>query len=518
MLLFNIRDFDDFQYLFGIEIHGNGAKSRRNKIMLAHVKNRQLYKYCREHDDYSLLRVRSMPELKKAVLNQVHISGKNDDTLQHEVSLMGMTFFSSLYRTDDNKGLCFDLDGSSVRYINVERNREYKKKSGKFIVGIIKETEVGKLLNEQVINWISEEFTYDWETYTKYNHPEIKLNVDDNFKAIYDSERCKNFYGCSCMENRGRHTFYRDRVKSKAAYLTDANDNILARAIIFTDVKDQNGKKWRLLERQYASESSEMLKRLLIERCVKEGYVDGYKVCGAACQDARNFVDVQGRSLADYEFRIECSVQMDSCLSYMDSFKWLDYDNEVAYNFHPGSGNIYQLDTTDYNLNGDSDDDDPDEDEGVYDEWHEEYVDEVQRVYYQGTLYYCDIERLDDFIYVPSQRQWHHEEDIIRCDNCGEAILKSNAIHELKDDSVYCSEDCRTEHIEQTWYYSQWDDERFPYVTDITTCSQWDSETQSYHRLSISVQSLEHLKCEGKAFGFGESWFIMAPSLDAEAA
>lgn len=517
MLLFNIRNFDDFQYLFGIEIHGNGNKSRKNKILLSHLKNRQLYKYCREHDDYSLLRVRSMPELKKAILNQVQISGKNDDTLQHEVSLMGMTFYSSLYRTDDNKGLCFDLDGSSVRYINVERNREYKKKSGKFIVGIIKESEVGKLLNEQVINWLSEEFTYDWETYTKYNHPEIKLNVDDNFKAIYDSERCKNFQGCSCMEGRARYTFFRDSVKSKAAYLTDANDNILARAIIFTDVKDQNGKKWRLLERQYASESSEMLKRLLIERCVKEGYVDGYKVCGAACQDARNFVDTQGRSLADYEFRIECHLGMNDVLSYQDSFKWYDYDNETAFNFHPGNGNIYNLDITDYNLNGDSDDD-PDEDEGVYDDWHDEYVDEVQRVYYQGTPYDCDTERLDDFVYVPSQRQWHHEDDIVRCDNCGEAILKSDAIHEPKDDSVYCSEDCRTEHIEQTWYYSQWDDERFPYVTDITTVSLWDSETQSYHRLTISVKSLECLKREGKAFGFGESWFIMSPTLDVEAA
>ena len=484
--------------------------------MLAHLKNRQLYKYCREHDDFSLLRVRSMPELKKAVLNQVQTSGKDDDTLRHEVSLMGMTFYSSLYRTDDNKGLCFDLDGSSVRYINVERNREYKKKSGKFIVGIIKETEVGKLLNEQVINWVSEEFTYDWETFTKYNHPEIKLNVDDNFKAIYDSERCKSFLGCSCMENRDRHYFYRDSVKAKAAYLTDVKDNILARAIIFTDVTDQNGKKWRLLERQYARESSEVLKRLLIERCVKEGYVDGYKICGAACQDARNFVDIQGRSLADYRFRIDCELDMEDVLSYQDSFKWYDFDKDMAFNFHPGSGNIFLLDTTDYNLNGDSDDDDSDED--VYDDYHNEYVSEVQRVYYHGNPIYCDSERIDDFIYVPSLSQWHHEEDVTHCDNCGQAILKANEVHEPMDDSVYCSQDCRLEHIEQTWYYSQWDDKRFPYVTDITPCNQWDSETQSYHRLTISVESLERLKREGKAFGFGESWFIMVPSLDAEAA
>lgn len=35
MLLFNIHDYYDFKYIFGLESHGNGVKSRKNKILLS---------------------------------------------------------------------------------------------------------------------------------------------------------------------------------------------------------------------------------------------------------------------------------------------------------------------------------------------------------------------------------------------------------------------------------------------------------------------------------------------------
>lgn len=64
MLIFNIQDYDDFKYLFGMESHGNGVKSRKNKILLQHIKNPALIKYCREHNDFSLLHIRNMADLK----------------------------------------------------------------------------------------------------------------------------------------------------------------------------------------------------------------------------------------------------------------------------------------------------------------------------------------------------------------------------------------------------------------------------------------------------------------------
>lgn len=46
----------------------------------------------------------------------------------------------------------------------------------------------------------------------------------------------------SCMTDRERDIFYRDAVKAKAAYITDKQGYVLARAILFTDVTDQTVK------------------------------------------------------------------------------------------------------------------------------------------------------------------------------------------------------------------------------------------------------------------------------------
>lgn len=104
MLLFNINDYDDFQYLFGLETHGNGVKSRKNKILLQHLKNPALIKYCREHDDFSLLHIRNMANLKQLVLDAIQESGKQDSTLQNKVILIGKTYWSGQYRTDHMEG------------------------------------------------------------------------------------------------------------------------------------------------------------------------------------------------------------------------------------------------------------------------------------------------------------------------------------------------------------------------------------------------------------------------------
>lgn len=137
MLLFNIRDYSDFNYVFGLETHGNGAKSRKNKILLQHIKNPALIRYCREHDDWSLLRIRSMAELKQMVLGYIRETGKNNPDLPDKVILIGNTYWSALYRTDHMEGLCEDFDKRAVRYVNVKTNRIYKMKSGKFFTAFI---------------------------------------------------------------------------------------------------------------------------------------------------------------------------------------------------------------------------------------------------------------------------------------------------------------------------------------------------------------------------------------------
>lgn len=508
MLLYNIYDYEDFQYLFGLETHGNGVKSRKNKILLQHLKNPALIKYCREHNDFSLLHIRNMADLKRLVLDTIQESGKQDSTLQNKVILIGKTYWSNQYRTDHMEGLCEDFDKKAVRYVNTKTERVYKMKAGKFFTSIIKETEIGQILSEQVVNWLSEEFTQDWQTYTFGQTPNVELHVDDNFKLIYDEYACCDFNGCSCMVGRDRHSFYEEIVDAKAAYLLDIDGYVLARAIIFTDVYDQAGNKWRLLERQYAKESNEVLKRLLVDMCIKGGYIDGYKQIGAGCSESRAFVANDGTSLADKKFSIRCDLDTYDTLSYQDSFKYLDYDSNIAYNY-PDSPYDYCLDTTDVNLDGDSDDQ-------AYDEYHDYNCDETRICYYHGEEISVDVDNLEDFIRI--NNDYYHKDDCTQCDNCGAWVIKEDATYNSEAEAYFCDDTCERNYIKTHFYYSEYDDDYFRNEEDLTTIHTWDEETQHYKSITVSYLSREWLIKNGRAFGGGNLWFITEEALSRQTA
>ena len=44
MLYYKFQNYEEFKSIFGIQYHGNGAKNRKNKILLAYIKNRELLK------------------------------------------------------------------------------------------------------------------------------------------------------------------------------------------------------------------------------------------------------------------------------------------------------------------------------------------------------------------------------------------------------------------------------------------------------------------------------------------
>ena len=70
----------------------------------------------------------------------------------------------------------------------------------------------------------------DWQVYVQGSLPEYTLHVDDNFEKIYSREACEGDFH-SCMTGRGLSSFYSDAVKAKAAYLTNKNDKVIARAL-----------------------------------------------------------------------------------------------------------------------------------------------------------------------------------------------------------------------------------------------------------------------------------------------
>ena len=155
MLYYDFYGYEGFKTLFGLEKRENGTVVRKNRILLSHLKNPALLRYCREHDDYTLLHIYDMAALQKKVVETVLKSGEDDEKLPYRVELIGKTYYSSRYQTDESKGVCEDLDKSSVRYINVERNRVFKMRAGKFMRELILETGIGKLLSPCVVNWIA---------------------------------------------------------------------------------------------------------------------------------------------------------------------------------------------------------------------------------------------------------------------------------------------------------------------------------------------------------------------------
>lgn len=509
MLYYNFYGYEGFKACFGLEKRDNGTVVRKNRILLGHLKKPALLKYCREHNDYALLRICDMADLQKKTVEAILSSGKNDEKLPHKVELIGETYYSSKYETDEFRGLCEDLDKHSIRYINVERNRVFKMRAGKFMRELILETEIGKLLSPCVVNWIAGDvFTQHWCTYTHGYISGIELHVNDEFEKIYDSDYCKGDFN-SCMVDRNRTSFYRDSVKSKAAYITDKTGLIVARSILFTEVTDQDGRKWRLLERQYSSEGDDALKRLLVDKLIQEDYIDGYKVIGASCHDANSFVDVCGNSLSDRKFEIDCDLDMEDTLSYQDSFKWYGYNQNKAYNYENSSFS-YTLDTTDLNLYGDTDEDE-DEDESLWDEYHQYDCDDTTLCYLHGNEINVDSENLDDFVWIESKEEYHHKDDCVCCDNCGENLLEDDAEYSEVTEEHYCCKECmekaEDEFKRKNWYYLEYDGEWYEDYTDITRINIWNESEGIYEEKSISIDTLDGLIENEDVWEFGEDVF-----------
>lgn len=64
MLYYNFKNYDEFKNLFGIIKHGNNTQSRKNKILLAYLKDKSLLHQAVTNNDYMLLHISDMTELE----------------------------------------------------------------------------------------------------------------------------------------------------------------------------------------------------------------------------------------------------------------------------------------------------------------------------------------------------------------------------------------------------------------------------------------------------------------------
>lgn len=336
----SFANYDEFKEVFGITEHGNGVKSRKNKILLGCLKDREFFHRAATSEDYSwALKIKTMDALKdnaKRILTWAWSFRPNE--FNRLTPLESWSLSSSQYKLDELRGLCEDGDSRAIRYVNTENNRVFKMKAGKFLGKTMEESNYTRIFPEQLKRWLCEEFAREWQAFASVRlsgvNDKYELHVDDNFAGIYNARgECAEGFG-SCMSARGQWTFYRDAIDAKAAYITDKSGRIAARCIIYTNVQDvdDSSKTYRLAERQYAAGEDNVIKQILINKLIAGGFIDGYKRVGVSCHANDEFVSIDGEDWRDKDFFIENRIQNKGTLSYQDSFIYLDYDKSIAFN------------------------------------------------------------------------------------------------------------------------------------------------------------------------------------------
>jgi ferredoxin len=480
--IYPFKDYEGFKELF---VREDGR--RKNAVLLKWLTSKEVRNWCIKTRWERGLTIRTMADLKDFVMARLR-NERSVSSTRYDVYFMGHYYPSDKYCTDSANGLCEDRDYRQIRYVRMEDRKTFKMKASRMFMHLMECNTFGQILPDAVKLWICEEVQNDWEQYTKAKMPPLDdctLVVGDDFARIYNGRYLKGDFG-SCMTDREHHYFYSDSVKAKAAYMEDSDGKILARCVIFTEVKDDDtGEIFRLAERQYSCDCREDLKHDLVRMLIAGGHIDGYKRTGAGCHDANAFVDNLGRSMSERKLSIECTADYDSTISYQDSFKWYDMDENRAYNYYH-AGADYELDTTNEYLEGSN-----------YDEYHEEYTrDDTVDVYY-GRWMSCNENRLDDFIYIEGEG-YIHEEYCTHCEQCDEYFREGCGEYSSITGEDYCCESCREEaereYKEEHWTYSEYDDEYFEDESDVVTLKRGACD-----EISICRDSADRLVDRGEA-------------------
>lgn len=579
MIYFSFKNYDEFKEKFGVQEHGNGVKSRKNKILLSLLKNKDylhkvvsaketweihhMYHYGEERDKFShytrwhvgrelpfgvnLLECRNLAELREKLYAIMQ-----SDMKRYFLSLNGRTFYSNVFSTDDFKGVCEDGDESSIRYVNNERDRVFKMKAGKFFRKLVEEVDgLDSIISEQVKIWLCEQFAEEWKAYASQFSAEYDLHVDEAFDDIYNGRILDgNFH--SCMVGRDYDNFYSEAVTAKAAYLTKKGaelgdtDSIVARCIIFPEVHVYGSDQvLRLAERQYATDCSDKLKRQLVMSLIEAGEIDGYKRIGADCGDARGFVDIHGNPLPSTDLWIDCEVRCCN-VSYQDSFKYYDEDERRAYNSEAHSY-THKMDVTDGCLEGNHDND-------YWSSWNDEYIPEDEACYvdtrddyfwYNQTVTayvqrngrrfeeHCfeeDCVEIDgDYYYAGDNADDPNYYGIYECPKCGNYFIAENGVYSELTDEDYCCQDCleeaETDYREDNgWAFSDWDGEWYEDADEVVKAKRWVQRYSwqhgcfmgRYEETTIHIESLNDLIESGDATYVNDIAYIDVIGFDGE--
>ncbi len=354
--------------------------SGRNKLFLATL--RKVYK----NKDLQGLFVRFIPssaEISNANLIRflVCVIGCQSYDKKNTFNLMqGCSIRTDAYKADEYNGRCIDGDAGAVRYIKTEDGEVYKMKIGKWILAILQnEYNVIGLIGLPLVNYWIETITAQWKS-SGFNGERFMLKTQKEgltFEHIYSTDYCAGNLG-SCMMDDGQYVFYENSVDAEPVALYDQQEGaIVARAVIFHNVKDREGNMYNYLERQYAK--NDMYKEMLIDKCYEKGIIDIHKSASAGYSDVTEIYNKERQRLQDTFLSIEMNIENGDTISFQDTFRYYNYHKKIGTNLKMyGVDATNRLDTTDCVLNM-----------GGWDEYNEEYTqDDLTEVYvWDGTDY-----------------------------------------------------------------------------------------------------------------------------------
>lgn len=472
MIYFSFKNYEGFKKVFGLRECGNGNTSRTNKILLGCLTNKDFFKFCVSHKEYvDYLSINNMADFKRNLFYDIAKSSLHEwygkrGSYEWEFVIDGQKyiFYVNNMEMDGNHGICDDGDTRAIRYRNVEADRIYKMKAGKFFTKILDGCEFGRVLPQQARSWLGEEFSTAWQSFAESrisnNYGFHYGDEYEDFSEIYSSQNRRGDFH-SCMTDEDNSSMYKDAVKAHAAWLTDADGKMFARCVVWDEVHDETtGKTLRLAERQYSDGVNDVYKKMLVNELVKRDLIDGYKQIGASCHDNRAYVLNDGTSISDHELWIDCYLEEGDTVSYMDSFVYYDEDNHRACNYYD-SGFEECLNTTEGVYNGHSGE--------VYSEYYDEWLDE------------------DDAYYVESEGDYFKYDDIVCCEECDRYVLREKAIYNEDVDMWFCDEDCERSWMEDNDYV--WDDnnERYIPADESVSYYEWDSYNGSFCSYQVTT-------------------------------
>ena len=115
----SFSNYEGFKEVFGFIEHGNGVKSRKNKILLGMLKDRKFIHRCLGSEkDASILSITSMAELKNYLRDYVCRHTDGSYCLCFNLPSISEVA-NSIYMLDNLKGICQDMDASCIRYVNI---------------------------------------------------------------------------------------------------------------------------------------------------------------------------------------------------------------------------------------------------------------------------------------------------------------------------------------------------------------------------------------------------------------